>query len=64
MKSARLMESLLQRKRKIKRRLRLVLVARRRVEMMTKKREMAVEVVVGAEVDGESVLLCTMPSMT
>ena len=58
------MESLLQRKRKIKRRLRLVLVARRRVEMMTKKREMAVEVVVGAEVDGESVLLCTMPSMT
>lgn len=64
MKSARLMESLLQRKRKIKRRLQLVLVARRRVEMMTKKREMAVEVVVGAEVDGESVLLCTMPSMT
>jgi len=58
------MESLLQRKRKIKRRLQLVLVARRRVEMMTKKREMAVEVVVGAEVDGESVLLCTMPSMT
>ena len=48
------MESLLQRKRR-KRQLRLTLVARRRVEMMTKKREMAVEVVhvglVGAEVD-------------
>ena len=62
MKSARLMESLLQRNRR-KRQLRLTLAARRRVEMMTKKREMAVEVVVGAEVDGESVLLCTIPSM-